>query len=442
MIIRKLAVSVVAAVMLCSVTASAKTLEFTIGQNSLYVNDGAIEAKELDAAAYIENGRTMVPLRAVSENFDADVSWDGEARKATIKTKDTTIELTIDSTEAVVNGEAKLLDAAPVIVSERTMVPLRFVSETLKKNVEYVSASSQILISDEKPVMTIDGYPITLDDYRFMFLYYNLVQGTYTPQQLVPLLTQNFVENVSIANEAKKSGFALHSTQGKELSDSIMVNKDVFYNLALIAPGIKTLSDMLYVVDYISQGFSYDVTAEQVAEEYVNNYVCAKHILISTIDSATGEEYNTQQLREAKSVADKVYKEAKGGADFDKLIAEYNEDPGMAYNPDGYIFTKGEMVKEFEAATYALDDNEISRPVKSPYGYHIIYRYPLPELSSDMASQIGQQLMQFKLTEYVNSVKESADIVYNMTDEEIIENLDLTNEDISLLIEQMMSSAQ
>lgn len=440
--IRKIFILVLTIVMLCHSGAYAKTLEFTIGKNSLYVNDGAIEAKELDAPAYIEDSRTMVPLRAVSENFDADVSWDGDARKATIKTEDITIELTIDNKEAIVNGETKLLDVAPVIVSERTMIPLRFVSEALKKNVEYVSASSQILISDEKPVMTIDGYPITLDDYRFMFLYYNLVQGTYTPEQLVPLLTQNFVENVSMANEAKKSGFALHSTQGKELSDSIMVDKDVFYSLALIAPGIKTLSDMLCAIDYISQGFSYNVTAEQVLEEYAKNYVCAKHILISTIDPDTGEEYNTQKMRKAKSVADKVYKEAKGGADFYKLIEEYNEDPGMAYNPDGYIFTKGEMVKEFEAAAYALDENEISKPVKSAYGYHIICRYPLPELSSDMASQIGQQLMQLKLTEYVNSVKESADIVYNMTDEEIIENLNLTNEDISLLIEQMMSSAQ
>ncbi|MCI5971133.1 MAG: peptidylprolyl isomerase, partial [Oscillospiraceae bacterium] len=46
--------------------------------------------------------------------------------------------------------------------------------------------------------------------------------------------------------------------------------------------------------------------------------------------------------------------------------------PGLSQNPDGYTFTKGDMVKEFEDAAYNLDVGKVSTPVKSAYGYHII----------------------------------------------------------------------
>ena len=71
--------------LLFSIGASAKTMEFTIGSSDLYVKDSVIEAKTIDAVPYIENSRTMVPVRVISENFGADVAWDEAARKVKIK---------------------------------------------------------------------------------------------------------------------------------------------------------------------------------------------------------------------------------------------------------------------------------------------------------------------------------------------------------------------
>jgi hypothetical protein len=57
---------------------------------------------------------------------------------------------------------------------------------------------------------------------------------------------------------------------------------------------------------------------------------------------------------------------------------EYTEDTGYAYYPDGYIFSEGEMVEEFEDAVEALDENYgLSDIVESSYGYHIILRIPV-----------------------------------------------------------------
>ncbi len=439
---KKLITALICAIMLCSSAASAKTLEFTIGQTDFYVNSGAIEQKTLEAAPYIANGRTLVPIRAVAEAFDADVVWNGDERKVTITSLSDAIELTIDSTEAKVNGNSQTLDAAPVIADGRTMVPLRFVSEALKKNVEYVGASSQVLISDEEPVMTIDGYPVTIDDYRFMFLYYNLTEGRYTPDVLVPALTQSFIENIAIANEAKAKGFELHHTQGTELASSILSDKEILYPLSLTAPGIKMISDMMCASQYYSQRFDYEFADERILQEYNETYVCAKHILISTIDEKTGEPMNDRQLRSAKMTADNIYKAAKAGEDFDSLIAKHSEDPGSASYPDGYVFTKGEMVSEFETAAFELDENEITGPVKSQYGFHIIMRCPLPELTEQTKTMLQSKMLQNDVILYTQWLKEKSKIVTDKTDEEIIAALGIDNADIDALIAQIIASQQ
>ena len=75
-----------------------------------------------------------------------------------------------------------------------------------------------------------------------------------------------------------------------------------------------------------------------------------------------------------EDVANDILARARAGEDFDMLIAAYGEDPGMQANPDGYTFTSGVMVAEFEQATRELAIGEISDLVPTQFGFHIIKR--------------------------------------------------------------------
>jgi len=100
--------------------------------------------------------------------------------------------------------------------------------------------------------------------------------------------------------------------------------------------------------------------------------LAAKHILISFNSFETEEE--------AQELAAALLPRVQAGEDFDMLITEYGDDPGMEGNPNGYTFVSGVMVPEFEIATMALEIGEISGLVRSDFGYHIIMRTePVPE---------------------------------------------------------------
>lgn len=94
------------------------------------------------------NDRVFVPFRAIFEKMGADVQWDPSTRTVTATRGDVTIQLVIGSTTARVNGQARTLDAAPFIQDNRTMVPLRFVSEAFGAQVEYDNATTAIRIVD------------------------------------------------------------------------------------------------------------------------------------------------------------------------------------------------------------------------------------------------------------------------------------------------------
>ncbi len=111
-----------------------------------------IDGEELsfDAAPYIENGTTRVPMRAIFEALGADVKWDAEDKKVTAEKDGTTVELTIGEDVAYVNGTENPLLVPAEIKESRTMVPLRFVSEALGAKVDWEGTTKTITIASGK----------------------------------------------------------------------------------------------------------------------------------------------------------------------------------------------------------------------------------------------------------------------------------------------------
>ena len=112
------------------------------------------ERVDFDVEPIIENDRALVAMRAIFEELDADVEWDGSTSTVTAISGDTTVKLQIDSDIMIVNDEAVHVDAPARIVSDRTMVPLRAVSEALDADVEWIENLNRIVI--DKPVMPMD----------------------------------------------------------------------------------------------------------------------------------------------------------------------------------------------------------------------------------------------------------------------------------------------
>lgn len=105
-----------------------------------------------------------------------------------------------------------------------------------------------------------------------------------------------------------------------------------------------------------------------------------KHVLIKTTDPAAVPDPAATPDPDAVddatglATAQTVAEQAKSGTDFDQLMETYNKDTGET--SAGYTFKTGEMVEEFEKAAFALKIDEVSDPVKSEFGYHVIKRLP------------------------------------------------------------------
>jgi len=119
-----------------------KSVVFQIGRAEYFV-DGRVPGEKMDAAPFIENGRTFVPVRYLGYALglaEKDVSWDNEEQKAALKRGGTVLEMTIGVPEVVTNGQAKAIDVAPILKSEpawRTYLPARFVAEGLGYEVDW-----------------------------------------------------------------------------------------------------------------------------------------------------------------------------------------------------------------------------------------------------------------------------------------------------------------
>lgn len=104
---------------------------------------------KFDTPPVIKAGRTLVPVRALTEAYGADVSWDAENKKVTIVKDDKTIELYLNQVNAYVNGEQIELDVPAEIMHSRTVIPLRFILEALGYDVEYDSDADTIEIIED-----------------------------------------------------------------------------------------------------------------------------------------------------------------------------------------------------------------------------------------------------------------------------------------------------
>lgn len=269
------------------------------------------------------------------------------------------------------------------------------------------------------PLITVDGVGINAEEYLFWLVnavaeqqYYGAISGdegwdalqadgTTTAQAIKADARQAAVLYQVVRNKAQELGVTLTAEQTEELSDSLAEAKEQVggqeaYQSWLEAnciseEGFATLNQ----VGYLSQGIR-EKLAEAgelaVTEADVAGFVesegiyAAKHILIATRhmnDDGSYEDFTPEEKEEAfAQVQDLREQLRKAGDDetlFDQLMNEHSQDgrdgEGNLYAPQGYDFVyAGQMVPEFENGALALEVGQISEPIETDYGYHIILR--------------------------------------------------------------------
>ena len=169
----------------------------------------------------------------------------------------------------------------------------------------------------------------------------------------------------------------------------------------------------------MDENSGFKVSEDSIKKTFNEEYWKAKHILIKTVDDSNNP-LSEEQQKAAQEKAKSILERAKNGEDFDVLMNEFSEDPGSKSQPDGYIFTAGEMVAEFEDATKSLEPNQISDLVKTSYGYHIIKRLPLSvetdqEKYDEMKENIYNAAVTKELDRQIEEWKKSMTIEVNQS---------------------------
>ncbi|OQP03509.1 peptidylprolyl isomerase [Geobacillus sp. 44B] len=174
----------------------------------------------------------------------------------------------------------------------------------------------------------------------------------------------------------------------KEIDKQIENLKEAYgtqYDLAVQQNGEKAIREMVKLDLLRQKAAMEDIkVTEKELKEYYNSYkpkIRASHILVKDEKTA----------KEIKAKLDK-------GEDFAKLAKQYSQDPGSAANGgDLGWFGPGKMVKEFEDAAYKLKVGQVSDPVKTDYGYHIIKvtakeeKKPFNEMKDEIEFEVKQR---------------------------------------------------
>ncbi len=250
-------------------------------------------------------------------------------------------------------------------------------------------------------VATADGYELTVDAYKY-FIIQNAIEeiqvtnpnfdGDFTKidwdaktesgesmeEVIKTRALGDYADYVAMVKLGEEKGVKVTDEDMKEIMEAMEQygadNGEEGFKVALrsmgfySAEGYEKVARLNVGYQKVSEDFELSrkkyIDDEETLQSYKSDEeVCAQHILIKN---------DSEKYDKPEETINDILEKARTGEDFDKLIAEYNEDPGQP--PAGYSFGKGVMVPEFETAAFALDYNEISEVVETDYGYHIIKR--------------------------------------------------------------------
>ena len=190
-------------------------------------------------------------------------------------------------------------------------------------------------------------------------------------------------------------------------------------------------SDARYKKALTQQGLTEDQAKDEVRAQIISEELFKKVTADVKVSPAAVKAYyashksqygqpETRQVRhilvQKKALADSIYAQLKAGANFAALAKKYSKDPGSASNGGKLTISKGQTVPPFDKVAFQLKKGELSQPVKTQYGYHVIQALsdvkpaqstPFAKVESSIKQQLEQQRKNDEMTKWVEDKKKS-----------------------------------
>lgn len=254
-------------------------------------------------------------------------------------------------------------------------------------------------VTRDTVLFTVDGTEVTADEYLFWLLqsvasakqsgyladddaWEEELNGVPTAEYLKEDARNTSVLYTTVSNHAAAAGLTVTEEEQAEADaelETLTQRVDSYYGMTLQEYlDQQCISEAAFrklnQVPYLARSLQ-----TQMEEA---GYYKAKHILLAFPENEDGSAATDEQKAAVKAEADQLLAQIRTAADplaeFDKVMNERSEDGrdenNQLYAPDGYLAYAGQMVPQFESAAKALAVGEISEPVETAYGYHIILR--------------------------------------------------------------------
>ncbi len=321
-------------------------------------------------------------------------------------------------------------------------------TDNIKYENPFAALINLIAGKDKDAVMYVNGMPVDVDVFTFatnttgINNVYSLIQtglledvskfdwnsneattGMSYLEFSKAMAAKQLVPMYALAAEAEKHSIGLDDSDEKELDEWINELKSQYgdeFETVLMESGypneaalvgmqrVQMLAQKVY--DDATKDLEKYASKEEIIKSEDEEKVTVKHILIAFDESGMGDQ-SDEKKAEAKRTAEEVLAKVKAGEDFDKLVEEYNDDPGASEN--GYTFAaNGQMVPEFEEASFALQVGETSELVETTYGYHIIKRIERNVTADDYMSYLQKNASVRIKRGNFNDVKVTLDLNY------------------------------
>jgi hypothetical protein len=311
-----------------------------------------------DVHPQIMDGRTFVPFRALFERLDAKIKWDAKTQTVTARQEDTQIVLTIGKKEALVNDTLVQLDVAPSVIEGRTMVPLRFVTETLDKKVQW-DQDERIVYLHSNPTFIIKGDEGTSQ--QMVASVQKMVE-----EEIVPYLEEKLPVLFS-----KKYTIKLHSTKesyGTNFGDQADQYVDNTYAVARLTT-IMVANYSIY-----SESFLQEILAHELAHVAIS-HMGIRHKLPLWVDEGLAERLRHELQKDQPEF---IY-ESK--FDLISLIQAAEADqlgklPQLNYDETGHV-----SYRSYDLYEWAI------RELENKYGFDKIVAYLLALQKKDLDNE-------------------------------------------------------